>query len=273
MTAAAQPLTPLQEAARLRNAGVKIKSCGFKIAEPSSTPKPLRGTPDRMKLRQADEAVKEARDSLDAAKWAHGNKQRELYVKMDAVDAARGIKTNVQDDYDTAGEAAVKNEARRHLESIEDTHAQWLVDKGLGKAVGAEPPSLAQAQAKIEQAEADVQQARKVRDLFGAEIQQREQSLSMAKRRRSEAQGEILRPLLEQLCARYEAAIDEAIRLRQRIFAVRDAIPGSGVKLSGLEKAVPDAATDTRNALVKLGLDADAPLDCILKPHRANGHA
>ena len=47
-----------------------------------------------MVLREADERVKEARASLDAAKKALEAKWKEWRAKLDAVDAARGVTTD-----------------------------------------------------------------------------------------------------------------------------------------------------------------------------------
>ena len=190
-----------------------------------------------MQLREADERVKEARSSLDAAKKAHDAKRKEYFAKIHAVDAARGIKTEVVDDYDKAGEQAVKDQARRHLEDAEAVHEQWLVDKELGKTVGKEPPSVAELQAKIDRAEADKQSARNMVNLLEEEVASREKALNTVKRRRVEAAGELLQPMLDQLCARYESKMDELLRLRQVILVTRDAIPGAMIKLSGLDKA------------------------------------
>lgn len=255
-----------KRAARDKAAKARREPAVFMDDPPNHKPDHRRGLTDRFALRECDAEIVKARASLDAAKKALAAKRSEWYAKCGPV----------FDDFDTVGPEMAREEAKRHLEDVEARHEQWLIDSQLGLAeVGPEPPTVEAARAKLAQTKIDKVQARKLVDLHETEVENRERALNEAKRRRADAQAELLRPVLTNLVTQYENKMDELLRIRQIILVVSEAT-GLPLRLSGTNKQVSDVSTDARNSLVQLGLSADADLSPLLAPLKAplkNGHA
>ena len=156
---------------------------------------------------------------LEAARLAAQKKQREGWEARDAIKAAKGITEEVamaaMNDYNAAGKQRATDEAKRYLEDAEARHAQWIVDKELGRPVGEEPPTPEQIKHKVEAAQAKAEEIDAIRARLEAEVRQREGDVTHAKNKVKEAVGKVLVPSFREFVEYYRAQQDRLAILKE----------------------------------------------------------
>jgi hypothetical protein len=179
----------------------------------------------RQALAAAIERVREVEAELEAARRAAQKKQQEGWEASDAIQAAKGIVTEAVSDYDSAGRQKARDEAKRYLEDAEARHAQWIVDKELGRPVGKEPPTVEQIKAKVTAAEAKVEEIDAIRARLEAEVRQRESDLASEKRKLSDAVGRVLLPVFIDLVEHYRSLQDPLAHVKQHLSLLHEQLP------------------------------------------------
>ena len=217
----------------------------------------------------AIERVGEVEKELQAARLAVDKKQREGWEASHAINAAKGIKTEFVNDYDSAGRQRAKDEAKRYLEDAEARHAQWIVDKELGRPVGKEPPTVEQIKAKVTAAEAKVEEIDAIRARLEAEVRQRESDLASEKRKLSDAVGRVLLPVFIDLVEHYRSLQDQLARVKQHLSLLPAAVANVTSPEHRFWDSIHDAPREDtsalRAAIAKLTADADADVGAVIE--------
>ena len=227
----------------------------------------------RQALAAAIERVREVEAELEAARLAVRKKQQEGWEASAAIQAAKGIAEEVamaaMNDYNAAAKQQARDAEKRYLEDAEAKHAQWIVDRELGRPVGEEPPTAEQIKRKVEAAEAKVAEIDGIRARLEAEVRQRESDLASEQRKLNDAVGRVLLPAFVDLIEYYRDQQDQLARVKQHL----SVLSGATVNVRGPEQRFWDSIHDDppentsalRDAIAKLSADADADVGAAIE--------
>jgi predicted nucleic acid-binding Zn-ribbon protein len=171
-------------------------------------------------------------------------------------------------DYNAAGKQKARDEAKRYLEDVEAKHAQWVVDRELGRPVGEEPPTPEQIKRRVEAAQAKAEEIDAIRARLEAEVRQRESDLASEKRKLSDAVGRVLLPSFIDLAKHYRSLQDQLARVKQHLRVLSSAtVNVTSPEHRHWDSIHDDPREDTnalRDAISKLNADADADVGAII---------